>query len=208
MDLTAVYCAFDGLYAWGRGYCTADQSVAWQKFWSRYEGIYWQTVRDSDGSLSLVSTYGGGMIHPMNFKLVIAQPFERLGHALDELKNALDAVTRMTKSGYRLSYRRIRAEPEEDTVYAERTLNPQGLEDAMTPQTERITRFNALYLNNLVRDAYASGDEVATGLAGQVADEVIDHGRYAEGDRLSPEHERLVNDLIDATPADTGEPPL
>ena len=70
----------------------------------------------------------------------------------------------------------------------------------------RVTVFDAPYLHNLVHNAYDSHDEVATGLAGQVADEIIDHGRYSDGDRLSPEHERLVNDLIAAIPADTGEP--
>ena len=74
------------------------------------------------------------------------------------------------------------------------------------PQTVRVTVFDAPYLHNLVHAAYDSHDEVATGLAGQVADEIIDHGRYSDGDRLSPEHERLVNDLIDSIPADKGEP--
>lgn len=75
--------------------------------------------------------------------------------------------------------------------------------DETPDQNERITVFDEQYIYSLVNDAYARGDEEATDLAGQVADEVYDHGGYRSGDRLSPDHERIVNDLADAC-AETG----
>ena len=81
---------FNGVYQWGSG-MSLPAATAWDRFWLRdWKGCFWRTVQDH-GSIFIVSTCGGGMIHPLDFTLAVIDP-DRLGSVLTELREACEKI--------------------------------------------------------------------------------------------------------------------
>lgn len=110
MKLTEISVTTDGLYAWGRGFMTADQAAGWDRFWRGYARIFWRVSVDELGSVFLSTTYGGGMIHPMDFDLVLRDELPRSVGALNELDAALRDLAKELKFTYQIRVRELAAD--------------------------------------------------------------------------------------------------
>lgn len=104
--LTLIEVTTNGLYGWGLGFVNAGQSQAWHDFWNSYDGIFWRATTESDGSVFLVSVYGGGMIHPMDFTLPVRSANVR--SEVSELNRALTELSKKAGFTYHIYTRRCR----------------------------------------------------------------------------------------------------
>ena len=71
---------------------------------------------------------------------------------------------------------------------------------------ERITHYCENYMLRTIAAAYESDDEEATGLAGELS-EIVDSGKYRDGDLLGSDDIDLIERLNAAIPI-PGEPAL
>lgn len=115
--LTMIEVTTDGLYGWGRGFMKAGQAQAWHDFWDSYDGIFWRVTTESDGSVFLVSVYGGGMIHPMDFTLPVRHAAVR--SEVSELNRALAELSKKAGFTYRIYTRRCRVTPGDQVEFKE-----------------------------------------------------------------------------------------
>jgi hypothetical protein len=87
-QVTQVKVVFEGIYEWGRGFLGHEQYVNWYLFWSKVNKIYWNCfMKQENGQMSyyLVTTYGGGYIHPQDFTLTLTRVSNGLINELKEL---------------------------------------------------------------------------------------------------------------------------
>lgn len=68
---------------------------------------------------------------------------------------------------------------------------------------ERITHYCENYLLRTIAAAYESNDEEATGLAGELS-EIVDSGKYRNGDLLDPDDIDLIERLNAVIPIPGG----
>lgn len=70
MKILKMKVVFNGLYEWGGGFVSHIAAEKWDNFWKNWRSCFWRTVFDN-GSTFIVSVGGGGMIHPMDFEIVL-----------------------------------------------------------------------------------------------------------------------------------------
>lgn len=68
---------------------------------------------------------------------------------------------------------------------------------------ERITHYCENYMLRTIAAAYESGDEEATGLAGELS-EIVDSGKYRDGDLLGSDDIGLIERLNAVIPIPGG----
>lgn len=68
---------------------------------------------------------------------------------------------------------------------------------------ERITHYYEDYMIHTIAAAYESNDEEATGLAGELS-EIVDSGKYRDGDPLDPDDIDLIERLNAVIPIPGG----
>lgn len=105
MQITEIYVTTTGLYAWGKGFITQKQAEGWDTFWRNHTGNFWHSYLDSDGSVFLSTIYGGGMVHPMDFKLVLRHDDVKSRSELSELDTILHNLAQTLGFTYRFQIR-------------------------------------------------------------------------------------------------------
>ena len=73
--ITKVRVDFEGIYEWGTGFIDDHKYRLWHLYWStKCKGIFWNVLSKQEyGQIShfIVSTYGGGYMHPDNFTIFV-----------------------------------------------------------------------------------------------------------------------------------------
>lgn len=73
MKILRIQCRIDGIYFWGKGWKDPETALKWYSYLNKsWSSIFWKVTADRN-SVYLVTTNGGGMIHPMDFDIVLKE---------------------------------------------------------------------------------------------------------------------------------------